>query len=179
MTVPERSPVWPVALLASLVGLVVLATAGFFVFVVRGMSDPVPPYVGFRVEGNTIDVKFPVCPSDVVHRVEVRDFTDTNEEPRLLWWASEPTAAPAAPGVVRLWSGEGFARHAPASAPSAPPRVLDVSYAGPSGRGASGVLDLREASAAKTAPGQYWTEEGSRTAEQIDAQLHCRDHTAG
>jgi hypothetical protein len=158
----------------SVFALVVLAAVGTWVYGAYSMSDPVPPVVGARVEGGTIVVKFPVCPTDVIRRVEVTDFDDdTSANPRVLWWASNPTSPSAKAGVARLWSGEGFERHAPEPARSAIPRNLDVEYSDPSGDGLGGVFALRTVAAAKLKAGQYWTYDGPRTAAEIDAQLGC------
>lgn len=165
---------WPFVVGGSVVALAVLTAVGTWVYGVYRMSDPVPPVVGARVEGKTIVVKFPVCPTDVIRRVEVTDFDDdTSANPRVLWWASDPTTPSAKEGVARLWSGEGFARHAPEPARSAIPRTLDIGYADPSGDALDGVFALRTISAAKLTAGQYWTDDGPRTAAEIDAQLGC------
>ncbi|MFF2065141.1 hypothetical protein ACFVWZ_25625 [Streptomyces sp. NPDC058200] len=162
-------------LLGSVLGLAVLAAAGVWVYGVYSMSDPVPPVLGARVEGKTIVVKFPVCPKDMISRVEVTDSDDTSENPHLVWWASNPTTPSAKKGVVKLWSGDGFERHASEPAQSAIPRNLVVGYVDPSGDGRDGVFTLRTVSAAKLKAGQYWTHDGTKTAEQIDAQLQCHD----
>nr|WSY53327.1 hypothetical protein OG999_26530 [Streptomyces sp. NBC_00886] len=138
------------------------------------MSDPAPPALGARVEGKTIVVKFPVCPTDVIRRVEVMDFhDDKTASPHVLWWVSNPTTSPAKNGVVTFWSGDGFERHARRPAESAIPRDLVVGYLDPTGDGFDGVFTLRTVSAAKLKPEQYWTQDGPRTAAQIDAQLSC------
>ena len=93
----------------------------------------------------------------------------------IVWWASNPTTPSARKGVVKLWSGKGFKRRAPKPAKSAVPRNLVVGYLDPSGHGRDGVFTLRTISMAKLQPGQYWTEYGSMTATQIDAQLRCGD----
>lgn len=165
---------WPFVVGGSVLVLAVLAAAGTWVYGAYSMSDPVPPVLGARVEGQTIVVKFPVCPSDVIRRVEVTDFDDdTSAHPQVLWWASNPTTASARKGVVRLWSGDGFEHHAP-EPPSPPsPHNLVVGYLDPSGDGRDGVFTLRTISAAKLKAGQYWTDDGPKTAAQIDAQLKC------
>ncbi|MFI6464083.1 hypothetical protein [Streptomyces sp. NPDC050538] len=86
---------------------------------------------------------------------------------------SDPTTPSAKEGIARLWSGEGFARHAPEPAWSVIPRTLDIGYSDPSGDGRDGVFALRTISAAKLTAGQYWTADGPRTAAEIDAQLGC------
>lgn len=173
---PGKRPIWPFVLAGSVLGLAVLVAVGTWVYGIYSMSDPVPPALGARVEGKTIVVKFPVCPTDVIHRVEVTDFhDDKSANPHVLWWASNPTTRSAKSGVVKLWSGDGFERHAPQSAPSSIPRDLVVGYLDPSGEGLDGVFTLHTVSAAKLKPGQYWTRDGSRTAAQIDAQLNCHD----
>lgn len=78
-------------------------------------------------------------------------------------------------GVVRLWSAEGFERHAAKPAPV--PRTLAMSCLDPSGEGLDDVLSPHTIARAKLKPGQYWTNEGPRTAAQIDAQLDCRTVT--
>ncbi|MGX9889319.1 hypothetical protein [Streptomyces sp. NPDC002276] len=140
-------------------------------------SDPAnPPVSGARVEGTSIVVKFPVCPTDKIRRVEVTDFDDTkSDNPRVLWWASDPTTQSARSGIVILWSAEGFGHHAAAPARSAVPRNLDVGYALPSGDGYDDVFNLGTISKAKLKAGQYWTHDGPRTAAQIDAQLSCHN----
>ncbi|MER5754041.1 hypothetical protein [Streptomyces sp. NPDC002088] len=140
-------------------------------------SDPAdPPVFGARMDGETIVVKIPLCATDDIRRVEVTDFDDdADDTPRIVWWASEPTSAPAKGGVIRLWSGEGFASHAPEPAASAVPRTLDVGYSDPTGDGRDDVLTVRTITAAKLKSGRYWTRDGPRTAAQIDAQLHCED----
>jgi hypothetical protein len=173
-TQSRRQPVWPFALVGSAVVLAVLAAVATWVYGTYSMSDPVPPAFGARVEGKTIVVKIPVCPTDVIRRVEVTDFNDDKSvNPHVLWWASHPTTPSARSGVVKLWSGDGFERHAPEPAQSAVPRDLVVGYVDPSGEGLDGVFTLRTVSAAKLKAGQYWTGDGSRTAAQIDAQLNC------
>ena len=171
---PRKQPKWPLVLVGSVVGLVVLAAVGTWVYGVYSMSDPVPPALGARVEGKAIVVKFPACPTDVIRRVEVTDFhDDKTANPQVVWWASNPTTAAAKSGVVKLWSGDGFEHHAPKPAQPSIPRDLVVGYLDPSGDGLDGVFTLRTVSAAKLKPGQYWTRDGARTATQIDAQLHC------
>ncbi|ALV38583.1 hypothetical protein AS200_15290 [Streptomyces sp. CdTB01] len=166
---------WPVVI-GSVLGLAALAVVGLGVAVIYFMSDPVGPVVGARVEGDAIVVKFPVCPTHVIRRVEVTDFDDdTTQNPRILWWAADPTTPSAKNGVVRLWSGEGFEHHATPPARSAIPRTLDVGYLDPSGDGRDGVFDLHTLSSARLKPGQYWTDDGPKTAAQIDAQLGCHD----
>ncbi|WP_225102493.1 hypothetical protein [Streptomyces sp. CoH27] len=139
-------------------------------------SDPAdPPAFGARVEGEAIIVKIPLCSTDTVRRVDVSDFDDTKHEtPQTLWWATDPTAPSAKEGVVTLWSGEGFERHA--AKPTPVPRNLDVGYTDPSGDGRDDVLDLHAITAASLKTGEYWTREGPKTAAQIDAQLHCQDN---
>ncbi|MFG2732156.1 hypothetical protein [Streptomyces canus] len=172
----RQRPVWPFVLLGSVLVLACLAAVGTWVYGVYSMSDPVPPVLGARVEGKTIVVKFPVCPTDVIRRVEVTDFhDDKTAHPHVLWWALNPTTPSAKNGVVTLWSGDGFERHAPQPAQSAIPRDFVVGYLDPSGEGLDGVFTLRTVSTAKLKPGQYWTRDGSRTAAQIDAQLNCHD----
>ncbi|MFJ5843250.1 hypothetical protein ACIQGO_42155 [Streptomyces shenzhenensis] len=167
--------IWAVVI-GSVLGLAVLAVVGLGAAVVYFMSDPVGPVVGARVEGDAIVVKFPVCPTDVIRRVEVTDFDDdTAQNPRVLWWAADPATPSARNGAVRLWSGEGFEHHASPPARSAIPRTLDVGYLDSSGAGWDGVFDLRTLSAAELKPGQYWTDDGPKTAAQIDAQLGCHD----
>ncbi|MFD4874562.1 hypothetical protein ACFWOB_14530 [Streptomyces sp. NPDC058420] len=175
---PRKVPVWPFAVGGSVLVLAVLTTVGTWVYGVYSMSDPVPPVLGARVEGRTIVVKFPVCPTDVIRRVEVTDFDDdTSANPHVLWWATNPTTPSARKGVTTLWSGDGFEHHAPEPARSAIPRTLVVGYLDPSGDGRDGVFTLRTISAAKLKAGQYWTDDGPKTAAQIDAQLTC--HSAG
>ncbi|MCT9111003.1 hypothetical protein N4G69_36340 [Streptomyces mirabilis] len=163
---PNRRRVAPPVLLFTAVAL--LASGCFL-----GPSDPADTtLVGARVEGETIVVKIPLCPSDELRRVEVTDWDkaeDTN--PPIVWWASGPRTASAKRGVVRLWSAEGFDRHAATPAPV--PRTLDVAYLDPSGEGRDYVVGLPAVAAAKLKPGQYWTDDGPRTAAQIDARLDC------
>ncbi|MFE2514534.1 hypothetical protein [Streptomyces mirabilis] len=131
---------------------------------------------GARVEGETIVVKIPLCPSDELRRVEVTDWDkaeDTN--PPIVWRASGPRTASAKRGVVRLWSAEGFDRHA--ATPTPVPRTLDVAYLDASGEGRDCVVSPRTVTAAKLKPGQYWTDDGPRTAAQIDARLDCHTVT--
>ncbi|MFF1838729.1 hypothetical protein ACFVXE_31740 [Streptomyces sp. NPDC058231] len=144
-------------------------------------SDPAdPPVFGARAEGKVIVVKIPLCSTDDMRRVDVSDFDDTEHEtPRTVWWASDPTPAVAATGVVRLWSGEGFRRHAAEPGTSAVPRHLDVGYTDPTGDGRDDVLDLVTIAKAQLKAGEYWTRNGPKTAAQIDAQLHCRGQEAG
>jgi hypothetical protein len=170
----RKQSIWPFALIGSVIVLAVLAAVGIWLYGVYSMSDPVPPALGARVDGMVIVVKFPVCPTDVIRRVEVTDFhDDKTANPHVLWWASNPTTPSAKNGVVTLWSSDGFERHAPQSAQSAIPRDLVVGYLDPSGGGLDDVFTLRTVSAAKLQPGQYWTHDGARTATQIDAQLNC------
>ncbi|MFI6542132.1 hypothetical protein ACIBO9_02705 [Streptomyces prunicolor] len=165
---------WPFAVGGSVFALAVLVAVGTWVYGVYRMSDPVPPVLGARVEGKTIVVKFPVCPTDVIRRVEVTNFDDdTSANPHILWWAATPTTPSAKKGIARLWSGEGFERHAPEPARSAVPRNLDIGYVDPSGDGRDGVFTLRTISTARLQAGQYWTDDGPKTAAQIDAQLTC------
>ncbi|MEU1028187.1 hypothetical protein ABZ402_05415 [Streptomyces mirabilis] len=167
---PNRRRVAPPVLLFTAVAL--LASGCFL-----GPSDPADTTLaGARVEGETIVVKIPLCPSDELRRVEVTDWDkaeDTN--PPIVWWASGPRTASAKRGVVRLWSAEGFDRHAATPAPV--PRTLDVAYLDPSGEGRDYVVSLRAVAAAKLKPGQYWTDDGPRTAAQIDARLDCHTVT--
>jgi hypothetical protein len=55
------------------------------------------------------------------------------------------------------------------------PSTLDVAYVDTSGEGLDYVLGLHAVVTAKLRPGQYWTDDGPRTAAQIDAQLDCHD----
>jgi hypothetical protein len=52
-----------------------------------------------------------------------------------------------------------------------------VAYLDPSGEGRDYVVSLRAVAAAKLKPGQYWTDDGPRTAAQIDARLDCHTVT--
>lgn len=174
---PRKTPMWPFVVGGLVLALAVLVAVGTWVFGVYRMSDPVPPVLGARVEGKAIFVKFPVCPTDVIRRVEVTDFDDdTSANPHVVWWASNPTTPSAKKGVARLWSGEGFEHHAPEPAQSAIPHNLVVGYSDPSGDGRDGVFTLRTISAAKLKAGQYWTDDGPKTAAQIDAQLKCQSN---
>lgn len=135
-------------------------------------SDPAdPPAFGARAEGGTIVVRIPLCASDHVRRVDVTDFEDKRERPRTVWWASGPVTPAARQGVVRLWSGEGFAQHA--GPPASVPETLDIGYTDPSGGGLGDVLDLPAIRKASLRAGEFWTRDGVKTAEQIDAQLGC------
>ncbi|MCZ4513775.1 hypothetical protein O3Q52_37680 [Streptomyces sp. ActVer] len=176
MTQSRRRPVWPFVVVGSVSVLAVLAAVGAWMYFVYRLSDPVPAAFGARVDGKSIVVKMALCPTDVIRRVEVTDADDDKSaNPKVLWWASNPTTAAARSGVVKLWSGEGFERHAPELAQSAVPRNLVVGYVDPTGGGLDDVFTLRTVSAAKLKPGQYWTRDGARTAAQIDAQLQCHD----
>ncbi|MEU0675343.1 hypothetical protein ABZ330_21100 [Streptomyces sp. NPDC006172] len=142
-------------------------------------EHPAGPVVGARAEGESIVVKFPVCRGDDMRRVEVTDFDDVgSEEPRLVWWASDPVTPSAEQGVVRLWSGEGFTRHAGPPAGSSVPRDIEVKYADATGDGYSVVLTLATIARAKPAPGHYWTRDGEKAEAQIDAQLPCGGESA-
>ncbi|MEV0979490.1 hypothetical protein [Streptomyces sp. NPDC049915] len=134
-------------------------------------SDPNPPVFGARPEGETIVVRIPLCATDTVRRIDVFDFDDKRETPRTVWWASDPVTPSAKWGVVTLWSGEGFAHHA--GTPAAIPEHLDLGYTDPSGDGRGDYLDLPAIRKATLRTGEYWTSDGTRTAEQIDAQLGC------
>ncbi|WP_130438883.1 hypothetical protein [Streptomyces sp. BK239] len=137
-------------------------------------EHPEGPVVGARAEGDSIVVKFPVCRGDDMRRVEVRDSDDVkSEEPRLVWWASDPVTPSAEQGVVRLWSGEGFTRHAAPPAGSSVPRNVEVKYADATGVGYSEVLTLATVAKAQLEAGHYWTRDGAKTEAQIDAQLPC------
>ncbi|MFD8218293.1 hypothetical protein ACFV2U_32430 [Streptomyces sp. NPDC059697] len=166
---PNRRRVAPPVLLTA----TALLASGCFL----GPSDPVDTtVVGARGEGETIVVKIPLCPSGELRRVEVTDWDkaeDTN--PPIVWWASGPRTASAKRGVVRLWSAEGFERHAAKPVPV--PRTLDVAYLDPSGEGRDYVFSPRTVATAKLKPGQYWTEDGPKTAAQIDARLDCHGST--
>lgn len=175
---PRKVPVWPFAVGGSVLVLAVLTAVGIWVYGAYSMSYPVPPVLGARVEGQTIVLKFPVCPTDVIRHVEVTDFDDdTSANPHVLWWATNPTTPSARKGVTTLWSGDGFEHHAPEPPRSAIPRNLVVGFLDPSGDGRDGVFTLRTISAAKLKAGQYWSDDGAKTAAQIDAQLKC--HSAG
>ncbi|WP_329363222.1 hypothetical protein [Streptomyces sp. NBC_01483] len=166
---PNRPRVAPLVLVMA----VALLTSGCFL----GPSDPADVTVfGARAEGGAIVVKIPLCPSDALRRVEVTDWDKAEDaNPPIVWWASGPRTASAKRGVVRLWSAEGFERHAAKPAPV--PGTLDVAYVDTSGEGLDYVLGLHAVVTAKLRPGQYWTDDGPRTAVQIDAQLDCHDST--
>ncbi|MGW5367979.1 hypothetical protein ACWER6_11990 [Streptomyces sp. NPDC004009] len=136
-------------------------------------SDPAdPPVFGARVDGETITLKVPLCPADRLRRVDVFDFDDTDDEtPASVWWASDPQTRQAKEGVVELWSGHGFAHHAPA--PSTVPGNLDVAYTDPSGNGCDDVLPLGKITKAHLGSGEYWTHDGPKSAAQIEAGLGC------
>ncbi|WP_159106860.1 hypothetical protein [Streptomyces rishiriensis] len=138
-------------------------------------SDPAdPPQFGARVDGGTIVVKIPMCPTDEIRRVEVYDFDDVeHENPRIVWSASGPASASTRKGLVTLWSGEGFAKHSGKPVKSAIPPTIGVSYSDPAGDGRGDVFTLHTIESATLEPGKYWTREGPMTARQIDAQLHC------
>ncbi len=61
---PRKVPVWPFAVGGSVLVLAVLAAVGTWVYGAYSMSDPVPPVLGARVEGQTSVVKVPVCPTE-------------------------------------------------------------------------------------------------------------------
>lgn len=146
---------------------------------VLGPSDPEDtPVNGVRAEGSTFVVKVPRCSTDKLRRVEVTDFDDTSDNPRLLWWASDPTTPSAREGIARLWTGEGFAHHAPKPAESAVPRNVEVDYIFSTGDGYGDVFSPRKVSKAKLKTGQFWTSNGPMTAEEIDAQLACTSDSA-
>lgn len=140
-------------------------------------SDPAdPPVFGARVDGDTIVVKMPMCPTDEIRRVEVYDFDDVkHENPRIVWSASGPTSESTRKGLVTLWSGEGFVEHSRKPSNSSIPPNIGVSYTDPTGDGRDDVFALRTIESAKLEPGKYWTRDGPMTAKQIDAQLHCGD----
>ncbi|MBN0044624.1 hypothetical protein JS756_10990 [Streptomyces actuosus] len=163
---------WPFALAGSLLVLAVLGAAGAWMFVVRGMSDPVPSVVlGIRIEASGVSVKAPTCPTDRVGRVEVHD----SDSERLLWWADGPTTPEGVRGAVTLWTADGFRSASPRTRPEPLAAFLDVSvvYAG-GDDGTGDVFDVRAVRAAHVPAGRYWTRDGPRTAAQIDAQLNCR-----
>lgn len=153
---------WPaVALLAAGCGLV--------------PSDPEPPVFGARTEQGQIVIKIPLCSSEVVRRVEVTDYDDTeHSSPGVVWWASGPNSATTKRGKFTLWSGSGFEHSAPEPSTSAIPKNIDVGYVDPSGDGRDDVFSLKEISRAKLKQGQYWTANGPKSASQIDAQLSCK-----
>ncbi|MEU3838836.1 hypothetical protein AB0E88_02165 [Streptomyces sp. NPDC028635] len=138
-------------------------------------SDPAdPPAFGARISGGTITVKAPLCPADRFERIDVSDADDVGSEtPKTLWWASGPQTRQAKAGLLHLWSGQGFAHHAPA--PASTPDNLNVGYTDSSGDGRDDVLPLQEIAKAKLGPGDYWTHDGPKTAAEIDAQLSCAD----
>ncbi|WP_238431806.1 hypothetical protein [Streptomyces cavernae] len=176
---PGHRRVELVVTLGILIAVGALAAIGLWVYGVYSMSAPDKPVVpGARVEGETIVIKFPLCSTDVIRRVEVTDSDDTSNYPQIVWWASNPTTPATRRGVVKLWSGDGFERRAPEPAKSAVPRNLVVGYLDPSGHGRDGVFTLRTISTAKLKPGQYWTDYGPMTAAQIDAQLNCNNGTS-
>jgi len=140
-------------------------------------SDPAdPPEFGASVDGDTIVVKVPMCPTDEIKRVEVYDFDDVkHESPRVVWSASGPTSPSTRKGLVTLWSGEGFAEHSDKPSKSAIPPNIGVRYTDPTGDGRDDVFALHTIESAKLEPGKYWTRDGPMTAKQIDAQLHCSE----
>ncbi|MEU1510929.1 hypothetical protein ABZ490_02045 [Streptomyces sp. NPDC005811] len=152
--------------------LVVAGTSGCTRFL---PEHPAPPPLGARFDGDTLVVKFPMCPTDEVRRVEVYDWDAAEDDsPVALWWASDPTVSTIREdGVVPLWTGEGFTHHiAPRPAATAA-TTLDVSYTAPDGNGVDGVLPLTEIERASLGEGEYWTSDGPRTATEIDARLDC------
>ncbi|WP_460065061.1 hypothetical protein [Streptomyces sp. YKOK-I1] len=150
--------------------LAALATSGCTRFL---PTHPVPPSVGARFDGDTLVVKFPMCPTDEIRRVEVYDWDAAEDDnPPALWWASDPTtSAIRKDGVVPLWTAEGFTHHATPLPTAA--TTLDVLYTAPDGNGLDGVLPLDEIKPRKLKPGEYWTSDGTMTATQIDDQLDC------
>ncbi|WP_416984598.1 hypothetical protein [Streptomyces sp. T028] len=156
---------------ALLLVLTALATSGCTHFL---PSHPIPPSLGARLEGDTIVVKFPVCPTDEIRRVEVYDWDDDKADtPRVVWWASDPTSATVREGVVSLWTGEGFAKHSPRPAESSIPPHIGVAYEDPTGDGRDGLFTVRTIKQASLNPGDYWTDDGPMTADEIDGQLEC------
>ncbi|MEU1184053.1 hypothetical protein ABZ464_41840 [Streptomyces sp. NPDC005820] len=157
---------WPL-----LLALAAVTTTGCTHFL---PSHPIPPSLGARLEGDTIVVKFPVCPTDEIHRVEVYDWDDDEHDtPRIVWWATDPTTPSARAGLATLWTGEGFAHAAARPAASAIPPHIGVAYEDPTGDGRDGVFTVRTIEKAELKPGQYWTHDGPLTADEIDGQLKC------
>ncbi|MDX3240280.1 hypothetical protein [Streptomyces sp. ME18-1-4] len=153
--------------------ITLLGTAGCGMF----PSDPAdPPQFGATVDGDTIVVKIPMCPTDEIKRVEVYDFDDVkHENPRVVWSASGPNSTSTREGLITLWSGEGFAKHSEIPSNSSIPPNIGVSYRDPKGDGRGDVFARHTIESAKLEPGKYWTRDGPMTAKQIDAQLHCSE----
>ncbi|MGW0582116.1 hypothetical protein ACWD25_40715 [Streptomyces sp. NPDC002920] len=138
-------------------------------------SDPEPPPVGARMEGDTLVIKFPMCPKDEIQRVEVYDWDDdADDTPRVVWWASDPTSATVREhGVFPLWTGKGFTHHAPRPQASAIPSNIGVDYTSPTGPGLDAVFTVHEIKTATLKPDEYWTWDGPLTAAQIDDRFGC------
>ena len=119
--------------------------------------------MGASAEHGEIVIKVPLCPKDIMRRVEVSDAEDTSHSsPRIVWWASGPSRAVAKSGEFILWSGSGFQQSSPRPAKATIPRHVNVGYLDPSGDGRDDIFDLKEISKAKLRPGQYWTSRGPK-----------------
>ncbi|WP_067030852.1 hypothetical protein [Streptomyces dysideae] len=155
----------------ALLGLALLAALGLGAYTVYRMSDPADTLdIGIRIDGSRISVKAPVCPTDLVERVEV--FDGRSEEP--LWQATGPKTPEARRGTITLWQKADFLSSKPEAGPRRLPKELDVSieYAGVDD-GTGNVFSVSEVAAAHVPEGQYWTDHGPMTAQDIDDQLKC------
>ncbi|MEU1542706.1 hypothetical protein ABZ461_32310 [Actinacidiphila glaucinigra] len=133
-------------------------------------SDPAGPVFGARVEHGVILVKIPTCPGLLQTRLNVLDSDTGSETP--IWWASNPDSEAARRGEVELFTGKGFRHSMPA--PTTVPHNIDVSYVDSKGDGWGAVFNVKEISEQKLSAGQYWTEDGPKTADQIDVLAQCR-----
>ncbi|MFF2953008.1 hypothetical protein ACFVVU_16875 [Kitasatospora sp. NPDC057965] len=149
-----------------------LALSGCF------MSDPEPPYLGFRVSTGQVEVFVPLCQGESITEISGADVTGKRRE---LFTAARPTVPEAGVGRVVVlgasdsghsaWVPTGFAERKVHEEVPALPKLLEVSYRSALADSA-GVVDTEKAADVQT-PGQYWTRKGARTAEQISRQLKC------
>ncbi|MEV1049945.1 hypothetical protein [Streptomyces sp. NPDC049887] len=168
---PGKRPVWPFVAAGSVVGVLLLVAGGLWAFGVYSMSEPSRPLlIGVRIDGARVTVKAPTCPTDTVARVEVFDGEST--EP--LWQAREPRTSEGRSGAVTLWADDEFLKPGPGTRPEKLPRSLDVLFTyARTGDGTGGAIDVAQVTSTEIPEGRYWTEDGPRTAQEIDEQLKC------
>ncbi|MGW4894125.1 hypothetical protein ACWEQL_17915 [Kitasatospora sp. NPDC004240] len=143
------------------------------------MSDPEPPAFGYRFVDGKVEILVPLCPDDRLDKVTVADLEGDRVK---MFTASDPNTEEAAKGRIvildaRGWVPEGFADRQILDESAKLPRLLQISYTAVDGSGFSGAVEMEKVSAAALQPGQYWTKNGAKTADEINRQLHCSGST--